>query len=81
MESIFAVTINKVAAELEITEDKIKCFSGVTTHFDIPKSQLRSYLHLIKNKIILNLSSNDSLTMVTISSKYCKSIEEAINQK
>jgi len=38
-DTIIAVSINGVSAELEIAQDKIKCLTGKTIHFEqlIPK--------------------------------------------
>lgn len=82
-QSIFEVKITKVTAELEISNSKIRCITGNTTHFDILKENLRAVQKIEKNKILLHFHDEDNqLTQCTISSKYAeKIIELIISQK
>ena len=41
-QTIFAVKINDMSAELEIDNSKIKCITGNTVHFEALLSDLRS---------------------------------------
>ncbi len=77
---IFAVKINDVSAELEITATKIKCLTGSTTHFEISVKSLRSFLHVKANKILLNFIQNDELYQTTITSRHCLKILKSLRE-
>ena len=53
-QTIFAVKINDMSAELEIDSSKIKCITGNTVHFEALLSDLRSFVHVKSNQILLN---------------------------
>ncbi len=72
--TIFTVQIEKISAELEVGDGIIKCISGNTIHFEISRKELRSYLHLKRNKFLLNFTQRGSLYQITISSKHILSI-------
>jgi len=78
--AIFTIIIEKVPAELEIDDDIIKCISGDTIHFEITRQELRSFLHLKPNKILLNFTQKDSLYQITISSKHTLSVLSALKE-
>ncbi len=77
---IFTVKIEKIPAELEVDNDIIKCISGNTTHFEINRKNLRSFLHLKPNKILLNFTHQDLLHQITISSKHTLSVLSALDE-
>ncbi len=78
--TVFAVSINKIKAELEISDSKIKCITGSVVHFDIPKSKLRSVEQIRYNKVLFLFYYDEKLTQSTITSKFCSSIVNAIFQ-
>ena len=73
-ESIFSVKFQKISSELEINESSLKCITGDTVHFDIPISNLRTFMQTKPHSILLNFYQNDELFQATITSKHCISI-------
>lgn len=78
---IIAVKINNISAELELSQHTIKCITGETVHFEISYENLRSFLHVRANKILLNFIQNDELFQTTITSKHCLNIIKYLEQK
>ncbi len=78
---IISVKVNNVSAELEISHNTIKCITGDTIHFEISPENLRSFLHIRANKILLNFVQNDELYQTTITSKHCLNIIKGLEQK
>lgn len=56
---IIAVKINDISAELEISQNAIKCVTGDTVHFEISYENISTFLHTRANKILLNFVQND----------------------
>ena len=77
-QTIFAVKINDMSAELEIDNSKIKCITGNTVHFEALLSDLRSFVHVKSNQILLNFYQKNQLVQCTITSKHCLSITKSI---
>ncbi len=75
---IIAVKVNDVSAELEISHNAIKCITGDTIHFEIAYENLRSFLHIRANKILLNFMQDGKLFQTTITSKHCLSILKSL---
>ena len=79
-DSIFAVKIDGLEAELEVTPSHIKCVTGNTIHFGVMMSNLRSFIHVTFKQILFNFYKNQQLHKVVITSKHCLSITNVINQ-
>ena len=73
-QTIFAVKINDMSAELEIDSSKIKCITGNTVHFEALLSDLRSFVHVKSNQILLNFYQKNQLVQCTITSKHSLSV-------
>lgn len=81
-QTIFTVKIKAksvISAELEINKSEIKCITGETVNFVITRENFRSFLHLVKGKIILNFIYDNELYVVTIISKHSSKIIESLN--
>ncbi len=80
-QQIFAVKIDRVAAELEVDDSKIRCITGNTVHFDVSKRDFRSFVHTKSNTILLNFyKDNEELFQATVTSKHCLSIVKSLEQ-
>lgn len=78
-QTLFTVKFQKILSELEINESTIKCVTGKTTHFEIDRDELRSFIPISSSKILINFYSKNELYQVTISSKHCINIMKSLN--
>lgn len=77
---IFAVIVNGVNAELEISKDKIICTTENTVHFNIQKENVRNFIHTSPKNIMINFFEDEKKYQVNIKSKYCSDILKALTQ-
>lgn len=77
IQKIYKVEIDNTPAELEITENRMKCMTVEKEHFDVSlDDDVRAYEFQKPNKVAMNIIIESKMYFVLIKSKYALQISD-----